>query len=103
MAVVQKPTRISAQQQGVQTVTMLIDVAAGADSSQAFVFDRPFAAAPIPIGIVRADGTGLDVVSTPSIASLTGAGGTLRLKGTTTVIQSYYVTFIGDYNNATAY
>jgi hypothetical protein len=103
MAVVQKATRIPAQQQGVQVITLTIDLAAGADSSQAFTFDRAFAAAPMAIAIVRADGTGLDVACTPSLASLTSAGGTLRQKGTSTVIMTYNVTFVGDYNNATAY
>lgn len=103
MAVVQKKTRIPAQAQGVDVVTLLIDVAAGADSSTAFTFARPFAAAPLVIACVRVDATGLDVAVATSIASLTGAGGTLRLKGTTGVIQTFSVTFVGDYNNATAY
>lgn len=103
MAVVQKKTRIPAQQQGVDVITLVIDVAAGADSSTAFTFARPFAAAPIVIGCVRVDGTALDVALAMSIASLTGAGGTLRQKGTSGVIQSFHVTFVGDYNNATAY
>lgn len=103
MAVTQKKTRIPAQQQGVDVVTLHIDLAAGADSTTAFTFARPFAAAPTPIGIVRNDATGLDVALAVGLASLTGAGGTLRQKGTSGVIQSFDITFVGDYINPTAY
>jgi hypothetical protein len=103
MAVVQKKTRIPAQQQGVDVVTLTIDIPAGADQSAAFLFERAFAAVPKCIGIVRQDSTGLDVACVPSLASMLAAGGTLRQKGTSTVIMTYNVTFVGDYINPTAY
>ena len=103
MAVVQKKTRIPAQQQGVDVVTLRIDMAAGANTTTAFVFDRPFAAAPICIGIVRNDATALDTAVATSLAAMTGAGGTLRQAGTSGVIQTFDVTFVGDYINPTAY
>lgn len=99
-----KKTRISAQQQGVNILTMTIDVPAAADSSVAFVFPVPFAAAPRVLGApVRVDANALDIAAVATITALTNLGGTIRLKGTTTVVWTFDVTFIGDLNNPTAY
>lgn len=103
MAVVQKKTRIPSQIQGGDVVTLRIDLPAGVDTSVAFTFARPYAAAPLCIGIVRNDATGLDVALSVGLASMTGAGGTFRQKGTSGVQQTFDCTFIGDYNNPTAY
>lgn len=103
MAVVQVDSKIPTVEPGADVITLRIDMALGADTSTAFVFDRPFAAKPICVAIVRDDDTALDVALAMSIASLTTLGGTLRQKGTSTVIQTFNVTFIGSYINATAY
>jgi hypothetical protein len=104
MAVAFKKTRISAQQQGVNIITMTIDVPAGADQSVAFVFPTPFAAVPRMLGApARVDANAVDVISECSISPLTAVGGTIRQKGTTGVIKTWDVTFIGDLNNPTAY
>lgn len=103
MAVVQVDSKLPTVEQGTDVVTLRIDVAAGADSSTAFTFDRAFAAKPICVAIVRDDDTGLDVACTPSITSMATTGGTLRQKGTSGVIMTYNVTFIGNYINPTTY
>ena len=103
MAVTQKKTRIPAQMQGGDVVTVRVDMAAGADTATAFTFARAFAAAPLCIGIVRNDATALDAALAMSLGSMVAAGGTLRQKGTSAVIQTFDLTFIGDYNNPTAY
>lgn len=103
MAVVQKQTRSNINEQGSEEIVLRIDVAAGADGSTAFTFARAFAAKPIIKSIVRDDDTGIDVACVPSITSLTAAGGTLRHKGTSTVIMTYNVVVQGNYNNPTAY
>ena len=103
MAVVQVDSKIPTVEQGCDIVTLRIDVAAGADTSTAFTFSRAFAAKPITLAIVQDDDVGLDVAVASSIASLTALGGTLRQKGTTGVIRTYNVTFIGNYINPTAY
>ena len=103
MAVVQVDTKIPTVEQGADVVTLRIDMAAGADTSTAFVFARPFAAKPICISIVRDDDTGLDVALSMGIGSLTTLGGNLRQKGTSGVIQTFNVTFVGNYINPTAY
>lgn len=103
MAVVQVDSKIPTVEQGADVVTLRIDVAAGATQTTAFVFGRAFAAKPIVLAIARDDDTALDVVTTPSITLLTAVGGTLRLTGTTGVITTWNVTFIGNYINPTAY
>jgi hypothetical protein len=104
MAASWKPPRLPTQQPGVKAITLTIDVPAGADPSVAFTFPTPFAAAPRVLGApVRVDNNALDVAAVASITSLTATGGTIRLKGTTTVQWTFDVTFIGDLNNATAY
>ena len=103
MAVVQQKIKIPSAEPGVETIVLRIDMAAGADTSTAFVFDRPFAAKPVCIAIVRDDDTGLDVALSMSIGSLTTLGGNLRQKGTSGVIQTFNVTFQGNYINTTAY
>jgi hypothetical protein len=103
MAVVQVDSKIPTVEQGTDVVTQRIDVAAGTDPTTAFTFDRAFAAKPIVLSIVRDDDTGLDVAFSPSITSLATTGGTLRLKGTTGVIMTFNVTFVGNYINPTAY
>jgi hypothetical protein len=103
MAVVQVKQKLVTAEQGNELITLRIDMAAGADTSTAFVFDRPFAAKPVVMAIVRDDDTALDVALSMSIGSLTTLGGNLRQKGTSTVIQTFNVTFAGNYINATAY
>lgn len=103
MAVVQVDSKTPTVEQGCDEIILRIDVAAGADSSTAFTFSRAFAAKPIIKSVVRDDDVAIDVACTPSIASLTAAGGTLRQKGTSTVIMTYNVTVIGNYINPTAY
>jgi hypothetical protein len=103
MAVVQVDTKIPTVEQGCDVVTLRIDVAAGADTSTAFTFARPFLAKPIVLAIALDDDVGLDVAVTTGMSALTALGGTLRQKGTTGVIRTYNVTFIGNYSNATAY
>lgn len=103
MAVVQVKQKIPSAEPGNELITLRIDMAAGADTSTAFVFEKPFAAKPVVVAIVRDDDTALDVALSMSIGSLTTLGGNLRQKGTSTVIQTFNVTFAGNYINATAY
>jgi hypothetical protein len=104
MAQTFKHARVAALQQGVQLLTCTVDVPSGADQSVAIVFPRAFAAAPRVLGApVRVDANALDVAAVASITGLTTTGCTIRLKGTTTVQWTFDVTFVGDYNNATAY
>lgn len=103
MAVVQVDSKIPSVEPGVDIVTLRIDIAAGADQSTAFTFAKPFAAKPIVLAIALDDDVGLDVAVTPGMSALTTLGGTLRQKGTSGVIRTYNVTFIGNFINPTAY
>lgn len=103
MAVLQADSKAPTVEPGQDEIILRIDVAAGADSSTPFVFTKPFAAKPMVRSIVRDDDVAIDVACTPSIASLTALGGTLRQKGTSTVIMTYNVVISGNYINPTAY
>ena len=103
MAVVQGDSRTPTVEQGQDEIILRIDMAAGADTVTPFVFDRPFAAKPMVKSIVRDDDVAIDVAVVPSITLLTTLGGSLRQKGTSTVIMTYNVTISGNYNNPTAY
>lgn len=106
MAALYKQARLQTKEPGLQTVVLTLDVTAGADPTQAFVFpaNMAFAAAPRVLGgPVRVDNNTLDVAALASITALTAAGGTLRLKGTTTVQWTFDITFIGNLINPTAY
>jgi hypothetical protein len=103
MAVVAGKLKIPSAEPGNETIVLRIDMAAGADTSTAFTFPTPFAAKPVVVAIVRDDDTALDVALAMGISSLTTTGGTLRQKGTSTVIQTFNVTFSGNYINPTAF
>ena len=102
MAVTQKKNRLLSIP-GVSCEVVTVDVAAAANPTQAIVFARAFAAPPRVVGCVRTDNNALDISGFTSITALTALGCTIRIAGTTTVQWTFDVTFIGDYNNPTAY
>lgn len=87
---------------GNNIVQVDVTIIAGVNPTQAFTFSRAFAAVPRCLGLVRVDALATDP-GTPSILSLSTTGGTVRLNGTSTVNQTYFGTFVGNYVNPTAY
>lgn len=94
--------KVPSAEPGNEFVQLDLTIVAGVNPTLAFTFATPFAAVPRCIGLVRVDGLATDP-GTPSILSLTALGGTVRLNGTSTVNQIYFATFMGNYNNPTAY
>ena len=94
--------KIPTKEPGVKVIQIDITIAAGTNPTQAFTFARAFAAVPRVISCIRNDTNATDP-GKPEISVLSATGGTLRLNGTSTVTQTYFITLIGNYNNATAY
>lgn len=98
----QVDVKVPSLEPGVDFVQVDVTIVAGVNPTLAFTFTRPFAAAPRCIGAVRVDGLATDP-GVFSILSLTATGGTARLNGTSTVNQIWFMTFMGNYINPTAY
>lgn len=94
--------KVPSAEPGTEIVQVDVTITAGVNPTAAFTFTTPFAAVPRCIGAVRVDGLATDP-GVFSILSLTATGGTARLNGTSTVNQIWFMTFMGNYINPTAY